>query len=110
MNNSEISKQILSYELFKSFLNIQKGHYKCLKLLYDAGLDMYEEDIENMTPYELAIMSNNLECKNFVIESLKPANENKNDYYNIQLSNQTTDNSGKYKQLFLFTVKNNLTV
>lgn len=36
---------------------------------------MYEEDVENMTPYELALSSNNVECKNFVLECLKPAQQ-----------------------------------
>ncbi|RNA25806.1 hypothetical protein BpHYR1_004885 [Brachionus plicatilis] len=36
---------------------------------------MYEEDVENMTPYELALSSKSDECKNFVLECLKPVQQ-----------------------------------
>jgi hypothetical protein len=43
-------KNLKAYEiLFMFFLNkFLLGNFKCLKILYDAGLDMYSEDIVSL--------------------------------------------------------------
>ncbi|CAF0753875.1 unnamed protein product [Brachionus calyciflorus] len=56
---------------------------------------MYEEDIDNMTPYELALSSNSIECKNFVLECLTPVkqNEDEKEFKNLPANNTSSQTS-----------------
>jgi ankyrin repeat protein len=45
----------------------ENGNYKCLQLLYDAGLDMFEQDIEGTTPCDLALTSFSIDCREFAL-------------------------------------------